>query len=210
MRRVMSLPTPSALRSAWAPMRWSMRLTSARLAIAALVTLLPIARAQAQAPPDPAQQLAAAIQTTAARIRTSGAPLSAQADSVMLVLALGVRDDQLLAAAEENRTDKQLGSDGRTAGSTSLVSKGGIPRILAVAVENGALEQGQSGTTVTFRGTPAGIVRTLADKGYLQTTVRNDPAVQLLQKFAFGVSFDTSRGARSTIRNGTHWPADSE
>ncbi len=46
----------------------------------------------------------------------------------------------------------------------------------------------------TFRGTPAGIIRTLADKGYLQTTVRNDPAIQLLQRFAFGVSFDTSRG----------------
>ena len=170
-----------------------------RLTIATLLFFFSFAIAQAQTQ-DPGQQLTSAIRTTVERLRGNGAPLSAQADSVMLVLALGVRDDQLLAAAEENRTDKQLGADGRTAGSTSLVSKGGIPRILAFAVENGGLEETQSGTTVTFRGTPAGIIRTLADKGYLQTTVRNDPAVRVLQKFAFGVSFDTSRGVDSGDR----------
>ena len=173
--------------------------TTTRLTIAALLTAVSYTSAAAQTQ-DPAQQLTAAIRTTAARLRSNGAPLSAQADSVMFVLALGVRENQLLAAAEENRTDKQLGADGRTAGSTSLVSKGGIPRILALAVENGGLEQAQTGTTITFRGTPAGIIRSLADKGYLETTVRNDPPVQLLQKFAFGVSFDTSRGVASGVQ----------
>jgi hypothetical protein len=100
-----------------------------------------------------------------------------------------------LQALEERRADKQIGdAAGSTAGSTSLVAKGGTPALLAVAVENGALAQDVTGTTVTFRGTPSGLVRALGNTGYFATLETDDPAVAILQKFSFAVSFDTSRG----------------
>jgi hypothetical protein len=59
-----------------------------------------------------------------------------------------------LARLEEARIDKQVGGAGSNAGSTSIVSKGSVPAILGLAVENGALTRSVSGTTVTFRGNP--------------------------------------------------------
>jgi hypothetical protein len=129
--------------------------------------------------------------------------ISLNRDFELLYLALSpqlvARADQVsiraLQALEERRADKQIGdAGGSTAGSTSLVSKGGTPAILALAVENGALAQDVSGTTVTFRGTPSGILRALGDTGYFATLQTDDQATALLQKFSFAVSFDTTRG----------------
>jgi len=167
--------------------------------IAVLVALAGVADATAQAP-DPANQLEAGIKQTVARIqaeraRTGRSPGLLLNDAQLFILGLTVpTEDLMLAHAEEGRTDKQLGADGGAAGTTSLVTKGGIPRVLAVAVENGALDQTQSGTTVTLRGSPMGLARALANKGYLATYVEGDPALNVLQRFSFGVSFDTSRG----------------
>jgi hypothetical protein len=100
-----------------------------------------------------------------------------------------------MRALEERRVDKQVGdASGATAGSTSLVSKGGTPAVLAVAVENGALTQDVSGTTVTFRGSPVSIVKSIQETPYFETLRTDDAAVAILQKFSFSFSFDMSRG----------------
>jgi len=184
-------------------------------ALPTLAALLSVAvPAGAQAPiPDPARHLAGQIAGRAGEISrlqaqvrkspSSLAPgevgratvnLSVDFEPIYLSLIDGI-SKQAMRALEERRVDKQIGDgSGSTAGSTSLVSKGGTPAVLAVAVENGALTQDISGTTVTFRGSPVSIVKAIQETPYFQMLQTDDPAIEVLQKFSFSVSFDTARG----------------
>ncbi len=119
-----------------------------------------------------------------------------------IALALIARKDNptYLTAAEEARTDKQVGGGPQNDGSTSLVVKGSAPTFLGMAVENGALTQSISGTTLTFRGNPLGIIQALANKGYLQSyrDTENNTFLRVLRPLSFSFSFDTSRGNDQT------------
>jgi hypothetical protein len=103
---------------------------------------------------------------------------------------------KFLLAAQEARTDQQVGGGPGNSGSTSLVVKGGAPAALGFAVENGALIQSRSGTTVTFRGNPMGLIRLLGNKGFDTSYIEDEKTqfTQFLKKTSFSVSFDTSRG----------------
>ena len=70
------------------------------------------------------------------------------------------------SAVEDARTDKQVGAPAG-AGSTSLVSKGSVPGILGFAVENGALTQTTSSTTVTLRGNLVGWLDLLKNQDFI-------------------------------------------
>ena len=83
--------------------------------------------------------------------------------------------------------DKQLGSGSSASGSTSVTEKGAVPEILAFAVENGALTKSQSGTTISFKGNPVGIVNSLIANSL--------PPTGPLSRLAFGLEFDASRGS---------------
>src|SRR5258706_1360907 len=107
---------------------------------------------------------------------------------------------QVLQQYEEERADKQVGATSSAPGSTTLVSKGTVPKILGLAVENGAIARSQSGTTVTFRGNLGGAVRAVSNKGFfgwtpMGLTPDTDPAMRVLGRASGSVSFDTSRGA---------------
>jgi hypothetical protein len=104
---------------------------------------------------------------------------------------------------EEERSDEQLGATSSAPGTTTLVSKGTVPKIFALALENGALTQSRSGTTVTFRGNLGGSVRALAGKGLFQLAPENDPALGLLTRASFSASFDTSRGTENAANTFT-------
>ena len=103
---------------------------------------------------------------------------------------------KFLLAAQEARTDQQVGGGPGNLGSTSLVVKGGVPAALGFAVENGALTQSRSGTTATFRGNPMGLIRLLGNRGFDTSYIEDEknPVTQFLKKTSFSVSFDTSRG----------------
>ncbi len=105
---------------------------------------------------------------------------------------------KFLVEAEEKRTDKQVEGGPSNSGTTSLVVKGGAPSVFGFAVSNGALVQSQSGTTLTFRGNPVGIVKLLQnrtfDESYLED--ENDPVTRFLKKTSFALSFDTDRGSQ--------------
>lgn len=98
--------------------------------------------------------------------------------------------------AQEKRTDQQMGAGPSSAGTTSLVVKGGVPYVLGLAVENGAAVQSRSDTTVTFRLNPMGVIKTLADKGFITgfRQTEQDPVEKFLRKSSVGFTFDTSRG----------------
>ena len=127
------------------------------------------------------------------------------AEILVALVANKIRSKYLLAA-ENSRTDKQVGSTSSSSGSTSLTQKGGVPAVLAFAVENGALTQTISGTTITFRGTPVGIIKALENKGFLESyqQIQSEPLTKYLNNLSFSLSFDTSRGnTASNTQNGT-------
>lgn len=97
---------------------------------------------------------------------------------------------------EASRTDKQLGADPKSSGTTSLAVKGGIPSVLSWAVENGAAVASRDGTTVTFRVNPVGTAEALSGQGYVSgfRNSQNDPVISFLRRTSLGFSFDTTRG----------------
>jgi hypothetical protein len=108
-----------------------------------------------------------------------------------------------LVDAEEARVDKQVGSSSSNSGSTSLVTKGGTPAVLGFAVENGALERDISGSTITFRGNPVGLVDMFRGLAFMTALEDDSPATRLLRKTSFAFSFDTDRGSQPGVFTAT-------
>jgi hypothetical protein len=104
--------------------------------------------------------------------------------------------------AQEIRNDQQMGAGPNSSGTTSLVSKGGLPYLFGFAVENGAATQSQSDTTVTFRVNPGGVINMFANKGFITGFREPDSVVKFLNKTSVGFSFDTSRGNEPNIFTG--------
>ncbi|HMG71930.1 MAG TPA: hypothetical protein VK582_00400 [Pyrinomonadaceae bacterium] len=106
--------------------------------------------------------------------------------------------------AQEARTDQQVGAGSGSSGTTSLTVKGGVPYLFGLAVENGAATQSQSGTTITYRVNPGGMVNLLGKKGFITgfQESENDPFQKLLRKTSLGFTFDTSRGVQPGVFTG--------
>jgi hypothetical protein len=133
---------------------------------------------------------------------TIGITLADSGDSfaAMIVRALD-KDDvvtkDFLLKYEKTRTDKQIGSDSKNKGTTSIVTKGGIPALFGFAVENGAATSSIDGTTMTFRVNPMGLFQAVSGKDYLNLMIdrRKSQTTDFLSKIELGFSFDTSRDA---------------
>jgi hypothetical protein len=86
-------------------------------------------------------------------------------DAVQLTNAYSIYKANLLAseasqqAAINKGQTKQVGSPAGNTGSTSLVAKSAATNLLAVAVESGALTEGQTGNTITLQANPASLFR---------------------------------------------------
>jgi hypothetical protein len=94
-------------------------------------------------------------------------------------------------AIEGARTDKQLGAPAATAGSTSLVSKGSVPRILAFAVEHGAATQTSDATSATIRGNAIGWLELLRGQGF-QSAGDGSVTERFLRKVSYSVTFNAA------------------
>lgn len=77
-----------------------------------------------------------------------------------------------------------------------MATKGLVPTILGVALENGAINRDVSGTTLTFRATPIGIIKALASQGLpdLYADYASSGVQRFASRFSASASFDTSRG----------------
>lgn len=133
------------------------------------------------------------------------AGLDLRRDFFFFMIALLAREGraQYVLAAEEERVDKQVGSDASSSGSTSLVSKGSVPSIFGFAVDTGALLKSTSGSTITFRGNLAGAAKAVAGKGFISGYDEDSPAARLLRKVSFSLSYDPSRGDEAGVFTGT-------
>jgi hypothetical protein len=54
------------------------------------------------------------------------------------------------AQGETHRTDKQVGASANTTGSTSAVDKAGLPYLLGIAIDHGAIDQNINGSTLNL------------------------------------------------------------
>jgi hypothetical protein len=136
---------------------------------------------------------------TVAQARMEAIDITANPQLYAELLALILTNKELpheefVRDIEAARIDKQTGgSGGGTAGSTTLVSKGGTPAVLGFATEHGGLERSIDGTTVTFRGNPVGLVEAFQKTGFIPS-YNDSQSTKLLRKLSFSLSFDTSRG----------------
>ena len=121
-----------------------------------------------------------------------------------LALAIVTSQNQFVQKIEGARIDKQVGTTSASSGSTSLVAKGSVPSILGIAVENGAIEKSTSGTSITFRGNPVGIIKALGDKGFIDSYDDDDRTTRFLRRFSFAVTFDTNRGPQPGTFTGSN------
>jgi hypothetical protein len=118
-----------------------------------------------------------------------------QLDLIGFALVMAKQPRSAYVTAIENaRIDKQVGGGSSSSGSTSLAAKASVPSILGLAVENGALQKDISGTTITFRGNPVGIIKALGDNGFIESYDDDDPTTRFLRRLSFSTSFDTDRG----------------
>jgi hypothetical protein len=101
------------------------------------------------------------------------------------------------SAVEEARTDKQVGAPAG-AGSSSLVSKGAVPGILGFAVENGALTQTTSGTTVTLRGNLVGWLDLLKNQDFIASYQDGSSFVRGLRRVSYSLTLNTDTGGSAT------------
>lgn len=106
--------------------------------------------------------------------------------------------------------EKQVGAAPTTDNSTALAMKGAAPKILGFATERGALTRQTDGTAVTFRATPASLIRTLQSQDIFGTlgfssTKEVAGVTKTLEpwydKISMAVTFETSRGGEpNTLR----------
>ena len=98
---------------------------------------------------------------------------------------------------ERKRTDKQVGADSKSSGTTSLAVKGGMPSVIGWAVENGGATTSTNGTSVTVRVNPYGLGKAVfLREGFISNFQENrtDSFERFLKKVYFGFTFDTTRG----------------
>lgn len=135
--------------------------------------------------------------------------LNFQQDNFLMALAIAraklpkVALPELTAQAEDASHAKNLSSGDAGSGSTSLVSKAGLPAVFGFATEHGGLTRSTDGTTVTFTGNPVGIVQMMAQKGFITSFQEQDDFTKFLRKFSFGLSYDTSRGTQAGTFTGS-------
>jgi len=125
-------------------------------------------------------------------------------DATLLGACLGGRGEkQFGGILEIRRTDKQIGATSGASGSTSLVPSGSVPALLGLAVEYGGIDETFSGTTATFRTTPAKLLGAMANAYGTNAGTSDDGLYRALQRFSLSASFDTSRTSSSKTNNDT-------
>ena len=95
------------------------------------------------------------------------------------------------------KTELQSGSTSGSGGSTSLAQKGAVSELLSAAVDNGGLQREVSGTSVTFRGKPLGLIEAINKQYDFFSTlaaIETDQSKNFFNRFSFALTFNTDRG----------------
>jgi hypothetical protein len=96
-----------------------------------------------------------------------------------------------------SRGDLQSGAGSSASGSTSAVLSPLLPAIFGAAIENGAITRTVSGTTITLKANPAGLVCAAKSEAPEAVVLREREACRTFwNRFGVTASFDTSRGEK--------------
>jgi hypothetical protein len=127
-----------------------------------------------------------------------------QFEIIKLLIAKKMTPKYLIEASEA-RLDKQLGASSVNGVSPNLVTHGGVPFILGLAVENGGLTQTGNDTAITFRGNPIGLIHAFKTKGFMEMVKESesDPLQRFLKKTSFAFTFNTTRGREPGVFTGS-------
>ena len=164
-----------------------------------------------------ARELADTAVKTALKLGPKSSPFASTVDRSAIIgslatLRMGAKRPQSDINAQtyqtilllmEHNLGTQVGSTPDTKGTTSLAMKGAVPKILGFAVQHGAITQQVNGNTVTFRATPAGVIKALADVDTksifgVPTNASGQPMQEpcdWCNKFSAAITFDVSQGA---------------
>jgi len=158
--------------------------TALRIAIASLLLFCPMLRGQApihatapaQIPPVVDEAAKAIAHDIIGRKMSADPAEAAEATTIFptrvgdlftFALASAVVADQIdpklyegrfIAQNETKRTDKQIGASAAAGGSTSAADKPGIPYLLGLALEHGAINQNINGSTLTLSSSPYALI----------------------------------------------------
>ena len=96
-----------------------------------------------------------------------------------------------------SRGDLQTGATSGASGTTSAVVSPLLPAIFGMAFENGAITRTVSGTTITIKANPAGLVCAATPDASTAVALRDREACnRFWTRFGVTGSFDTSRGEK--------------
>lgn len=117
--------------------------------------------------------------------------------------------NQIHAQANTSQTNKQTGAPSTQDGATSPVQKVGVPELLGIAVENGAITNNVSGTTMTLSTTPYGFFMAFGKQLDAQDTPQNYRrfhwATQTAVSATFNVANSSDPLASATRKQVTQW-----
>jgi hypothetical protein len=91
--------------------------------------------------------------------------------------------------AETKRTDKQIGASATAEGSTSATEKPGFTQLLGFAIENGAIEKQNNGTSLTLSATPYSVLI-----GPRRDTAETYQHNEFLRRLGFSATFKLASG----------------
>jgi hypothetical protein len=112
------------------------------------------------------------------------------------------------AQATTGSTNNQVGANSSSSGSTSAVQKVGIPQLLGIAIENGAITNSVSGTTMTLSTTPYGFVYAFAKNEDTQSHYEDSKILtQLGISAAFNVANSSDPLQSATRKAVSDWQA---
>jgi len=98
-----------------------------------------------------------------------------------------------------SRGDLQTGATSGASGSTSAVVSPLLPAIFGFAIENGAITRSVSGTTITLKANPAGLVCAAKPGAATAVALRDHEACnRFWTRLGITTSFDTTRGEKAT------------
>lgn len=112
------------------------------------------------------------------------------------------------AKAKTAQTNKQNGSPDTSSGSTSIAQKVGIPQLLGIAVENGAVTNNVNGTTMTLSSTPYGLIYAfLKDEDTQQNYTNYGAFTQVGFSATFNIADSSNPLESATRKQVSQWQA---
>jgi hypothetical protein len=129
-------------------------------------------------------------------------------NTVTYIAACVTGDKEFAGFLELRRVDKQVGASSGTSGSTNLVPSGSVPAVLGLAVEYGGMTETFSGTTATFRTTPAKMIGAMTKTYGADVSPPEDNTLAVLQRLSLSASFNTSGTTAASTNSGTQLQAN--